>query len=526
MIAAYDICEKLFHGKDVFTSSNGKRYGCTSLTDFIPPVPPHDINCLAALMHAAVPSWASVDAMVGVGDRSGGCLTHLIALRQKLPYTLTNWYPSGSRGDIEVEERGGFTGGKGVVLLNGLSKGQRVVIVDDIINSGKNIAKIVTALQRHGIEVAFAMFACNIVGRGGMEMLVKVHKVPCHSLCTMDVTKTTTLLVRRSNLRIPRSNLTAVPTTVMIQNRPVEEMVATFQKILNSFVNVPIYHAENSDYPYCNFSLTDFSPLMVPNLVEDMADAAVYLSNQFRALLSPTPNPSKIKKPRKEVAESDHNQKSKIVVNLLVSESDRGGGPLTIAVALRTGLPFTMANWKGTEVVGAAKGTVASVGYSGHGTLHVNGISKGDNCIVVDDMISSGGTCEALIRAVEARGAHVVEAIFASEKVNTGGRCRLQKQWPNLRLLSMCYFIASGTHTKPHPPTDFSANNTPVQQLSNDRTIQQVLQLVNPIDGVDDRVVVSEKKKRPSSKLITCQKERSSRLKKKMKKQKLRKNEV
>ena len=77
-------------------------------------------------------------------------------------------------------------------------------------------------------------------------------------------------------------------------------------------------------------------------------------------------------------------------------------------------------------------------------------------------MLSSGGTAEGLIKAVEAGGGVVVEALFASEKVNTGGRKRLGKNWPRLPSYSLCYFVASGQETVAHTPGPL-ANSTPIQ---------------------------------------------------------------
>ena len=159
-------------------------------------------------------------------------------------------------------------------------------------------------------------------------------------------------------------------------------------RIKKIFHNIPILKGYGG-YPYSAFSLTDFNPPMNAQLVEDMADLIVYDGNFEN-------------------------------VNLIVSEADRGAGPLTQAVALRTGIPYTLANWYPIQSWGSIK-VATKVGFSGRGVICVYGVKKGDSIIIVDDLISSGGTAKALIESVYKVGASVTETIFVANKHNMGG---------------------------------------------------------------------------------------------------------
>lgn len=56
------------------------------------------------------------------------------------------------------------------------------------------------------------------------------------------------------------------------------------------------------------------------------------------------------------------------------------------------------------------------------GQLTVNGVKKGDQLILIDDTLASGGTMISLIKAARAAGAEVVDVRVVIEKIGYGGR--------------------------------------------------------------------------------------------------------
>lgn len=425
---------RLFEGLPVTTCADGSPYAVMSVTDFSPPMLPQDGLVLAQMLEGAFTSWEGTAALIGIANRSSGPLTHGVSLLRQLPYSLANWYPDGSVGDILVERTGGFTGGDGMVFLNGLSTGSSVVYCDDCLRRGVTSATLIRAAIKAGIKVAAALFCCEIEGFGGRAMLEQEFpglKVVTLATIAFDNQKTA---IRRMHIsRESQLKRFKVPTIKEVKQLPNEIISKKFKRVLDSFVGIKIYRAKGSTYPYCNFSLTDFIPLLDPTLVEDMADCIVYVG-EFQN------------------------------VDILVSEGDRGGGPLILAVAARTNLPFTLASWtsSGTDVGVASD---ATVGYSGVGKIFLNGVKKGSRCHFVDDMLSSGGTAEALFKGIEAAGGIIAGASFASEKTNTGGRRRLGQQWPNAEMKSIAFFCAEGEATSAHSPLQGS-NETPIQKYA------------------------------------------------------------
>ena len=97
----------------------------------------------------------------------------------------------------------------------------------------------------------------------------------------------------------------------------------------------------------------------------------------------------------------------------IAGEEDKGA-ILVAAVALKTGLPFGMARWYPSGIDGQV-----SVDFNmeyNKGKLFLNGIEAGDKVVIVDDMVSTGGTMVALIQAIQQAGAEILDIVCVGEK--------------------------------------------------------------------------------------------------------------
>ena len=70
--------------------------------------------------------------------------------------------------------------------------------------------------------------------------------------------------------------------------------------------------------------------------------------------------------------------------------------------------------------------------------IHEDAVIRGENVLLVDDLIATGGTAEAAIRLVERVGAHVVGCSFIIDLPELNGRARLEKL--GKRVLSLVEF--------------------------------------------------------------------------------------
>ncbi len=70
--------------------------------------------------------------------------------------------------------------------------------------------------------------------------------------------------------------------------------------------------------------------------------------------------------------------------------------------------------------------------------IHTDAISKGENVLLVDDLIATGGTAEAACKLIEKIGGRVVECSFLIDLPEIGGRKRLEKH--GHKVFALCEF--------------------------------------------------------------------------------------
>ena len=103
------------------------------------------------------------------------------------------------------------------------------------------------------------------------------------------------------------------------------------------------------------------------------------------------------------------------------------GLPLLAAVGEATGKPTVVIRKRPYVMEGEVRVDV-STGYS-TSTAYINDIKPGERVLVVDDVISTGGTLEPLLEALEEIGAILKGVVIAIEKGK--GRERLAEERPN-----------------------------------------------------------------------------------------------
>tara|TARA_B100001250_G_C19784392_1_gene783413 strand:- start:104 stop:682 length:579 start_codon:yes stop_codon:yes gene_type:complete len=110
----------------------------------------------------------------------------------------------------------------------------------------------------------------------------------------------------------------------------------------------------------------------------------------------------------------------------LVVSVEAMGLPLLAAVGEATGKPTVVIRKRSYGMEGEVEVDV-STGYSSS-TAYINDISPGERILIVDDVISTGGTLEPLLESLEDMGAILQDVIVAIEKGD--GRQRLSEEKP------------------------------------------------------------------------------------------------
>lgn len=165
-----DYIFEVFNNSPVILISN-KKYCINSLTDHIPITQPNFLKQIQKEMSEKV-DFTKADVLVGEEDR-GGYLCALMSIHQEKPFTLTKWNPTNMKGETLIEFRNLYTHGN--LYLNGISemKNKKVIIVEDIIDTGGTIVAMVELLRKNSIEIIDIIAVAEKADYGGIEKIEK-----------------------------------------------------------------------------------------------------------------------------------------------------------------------------------------------------------------------------------------------------------------------------------------------------------------------------------------------------------------
>jgi adenine phosphoribosyltransferase len=139
---------------------------------------------------------------------------------------------------------------------------------------------------------------------------------------------------------------------------------------------------KRGDYNYFIHPITDGVPIVDPALLRDVSSAMVKML--------------------------DLNNVDKIVV------VEAMGIHIGSVLSTMTDIPMTIMRKREYKLPGEIAVHQAT-GYS-KGELYLNGIMKGDRVVIIDDVVSTGGTMRALLQALEIAGADVVDICIAIQR--------------------------------------------------------------------------------------------------------------
>lgn len=130
------------------------RYGAYDyfvhpLTDGVPAIAPALLDEVVSEIVALVPG--GFDRIVTV-EAMGIPVGTALSLRTGIPLTIVRKRRYGLPGEIALGQTTGYS--KGDLFVNGLARGDRVLLVDDVVSTGGTLAPLLAAFAAHGIELA------------------------------------------------------------------------------------------------------------------------------------------------------------------------------------------------------------------------------------------------------------------------------------------------------------------------------------------------------------------------------------
>ena len=109
------------------------------------------------------------------------------------------------------------------------------------------------------------------------------------------------------------------------------------------------------------------------------------------------------------------------------------GLPLMAPLSMRTGIPMVIGRKRQYGLEGEIE-INQETGYS-KGSIFLNDIKQGENLVIIDDVLSTGGTIRSVIEGVKKTGAVIQNIVVVVEK--GPGMATLQKDYPDIRFDSL-----------------------------------------------------------------------------------------
>jgi len=153
------------------------------------------------------------------------------------------------------------------------------------------------------------------------------------------------------------------------------------EKLNKSLIEAPII--KKGDYNYFVHPITDGIPLTEPEILEEVAEA---------------------------VSQLIESHVDKIVC------VEAMGIHLATALSIKTRIPFVVVRKRQYNLEGEV-GVHQMTGYS-EGELYINGLNKGDRVLLIDDVVSTGGTMVAVLNALKKMEVKIVGVVAVIEKGN------------------------------------------------------------------------------------------------------------
>ncbi len=131
---------------------NGYQYFIHPMSDGIPSIDPELLKEAADLMI----SECSFDCdLIVTAETMGIPIATAVSLKLGIPYTVVRKRKYGLPGEVDISQRTGYS--KNSMYINGVKKGDRVVVIDDVLSTGGTMKAMLDALiNRIGCTVVDA----------------------------------------------------------------------------------------------------------------------------------------------------------------------------------------------------------------------------------------------------------------------------------------------------------------------------------------------------------------------------------
>jgi adenine phosphoribosyltransferase len=154
------------------------------ITDGVPYITPELLKEVANEMKKHIKKDGKFDRIVTM-EAMGIPLATALSLDLGIPFTIIRKREYGLPGEVSVEQVTGYS--KSKLYINGLQKGDKIVIVDDVLSTGGTLRAVLSVFKKMNVNVIGVYIAIN---KGShIQEISKEFDVPITSIVDIDVVK-------------------------------------------------------------------------------------------------------------------------------------------------------------------------------------------------------------------------------------------------------------------------------------------------------------------------------------------------
>ena len=161
---------------------NDYSYLINPITDGIPKLEPDLLSEVSDEIIKIIEKYKPIDRIVTI-EAMGIPLATIISYKMKIPFTIIRKRCYNFKDEIKVKQQTGYSTSD--LYINGFSKGDRIVIVDDILSTGSTIKTVISALLKIGVIIKSVIVP--IEKKNISQKLQKEIGIPIISLCNIEI---------------------------------------------------------------------------------------------------------------------------------------------------------------------------------------------------------------------------------------------------------------------------------------------------------------------------------------------------
>jgi len=133
-------------------------------------------------MQKLIEKCGQIDKIVTI-EAMGIPLATTLSLNMNIPFTIIRKRKYNLPDEVIVEQITGYS--KSKLYINGLKKGDKIVIVDDVLSTGGTLRAVLTALKKMGVVIKGVFIAVN---KGNVaKKIIDESNVSITTLVNIDV---------------------------------------------------------------------------------------------------------------------------------------------------------------------------------------------------------------------------------------------------------------------------------------------------------------------------------------------------